>query len=428
MATSLPNQKPITILTATTPFSSYPNAHKPLLSRTNDTSKATTASYEPTMYTPQCSLSLTHQNNNTSALSKAKPKSMSTSPLKYRASDHELQLHLIKKENMCNLTKLQKLQNRIAILQKQNLINEKKLHQIQMIQHHQQQIISSKQKLKKQLAECKTRQLQSFQLQQKKIQHERISHKEHLTNLITQRRAKAKKIYQHMKNDKLAIQTKLKESYLHTYNENVKKCNSTKRHRLFTNIKREQDKIDKNKVHQKLVLHDLEKEIQNNNILNKNIRELELLEEECLQKYKQTLSMRKQKEGKSCLNTSMIHMRRGQKYKLDDDKINEEDDNEEDPDEANEVNGYVKFIRGSNNSVYNRKKRKMICLNHTDSNNISKDNVSGTVNHTLNPKQIRIIKGGGTKSDNNNHNEHSDGKPKRKRIKHASFDKNMYNE
>ena len=191
MATSLPNQKPITILTATTPFSSYPNAHKPLLSRTNDTSKATTASYEPTMYTPQCSLSLTHQNNNTSALSKAKPKSMSTSPLKYRASDHELQLHLIKKENMCNLTKLQKLQNRIAILQKQNLINEKKLHQIQMIQHHQQQIISSKQKLKKQLAECKTRQLQSFQLQQKKIQHERISHKEHLTNLITQRRAKA---------------------------------------------------------------------------------------------------------------------------------------------------------------------------------------------------------------------------------------------
>ena len=450
MSSFLPNQKPITIQTTTSPFFSHTNphtnTHKPLpLSRTSydNTSKTTTTSlYEPT----QCSLSLSRQNNTSASTTSkpvntnVKPKSISTStsPLRFRPSDHELQLHLIKKENVTNLTKLHKLQNRIAILQKQNLLNEKKLHQLQLHQHHKQQIISSKLKLKKQLEECKSKQQQSFQLQHKKIQNERIINKEHLTNVITQRKAKAKKINQHMKNDKLAIQTKLKESYLHTYNENVKKCNLTKKHRLVTNIKREQDKIDKSKQHQQQVLNVLEREIQNNNIINKNIKELEMLEEQCLQKYKHTLSLRKQKEGKSCLNTSMIHMHRGQKYKLDD-KINEEDDNDNDGDDegsVSKVNGYVRF---SNNSVNNRKNKKIICLNYTEGNNVSKDCVgvgsrrSGNykcndymMKWGNNAKQIRIVKGCGIRGGDNNN--YSDGKCKRKKVKHVSFDKNMYNE
>ena len=449
MSSFFPNQKPITIQTTTPPFISHTNTsntHKPLpLSRTSydNTSKTTTTSlYEPTQY----SLSLSRQNN-TSASTTSKPAnpnikpksiSTSTSPLRFRPSDHELQLHLIKKENVTNLTKLHKLRNRIAILQKQNLLNEKKLHQLQLHQHHKQQIISSKLKLKKQLEECKSKQQQSFQLQHKKIQNERITHKEHLTNVIIQRKAKAKKINQHMKNDKLAIQTKLKESYLHTYNENVKKCNLTKKHRLVTNIKREQDKIDKSKLHQQQVLTVLEKEIQNNNIINKNIKELEMLEEQCLQKYKQTLSLRKQKEGRSYLNTSMVHMHRGQKYKLDD-KINEEDDNDDNDNESSvsKVNGYVRF---SNNSVNNRKNKKIICLNYTEGNNVSQDyiNSAGNINYKCNydymmkwgnnAKQIRIVKGCGIRGGDNNNYNYSDGKCKRKKVKHVSFDKNMYNE
>ena len=69
---------------------------------------------------------------------------------------------------------------------------------------------------------------------------------------------------------------------------------------------------------------------------------------------------------------------------------------------------------------------------------ISQDyiNSAGNVNYKCNydymmkwgnnAKQIRIVKGCGIRGGDNNN--YSDGKCKRKKVKHVSFDKNMYNE